>query len=65
MQGWGAEAGRSRLFFTPWRRCRFLKKPGAGARAGTGPKKKPGAGAAKNVRLRSGSGSLKVNQEDY
>ena len=30
IQGWGAGAGRSRVFLAPWSRSR-LKRPGAGA----------------------------------
>ena len=30
-QGWGAGAGRSRVFLAPWSRSRFKKNPGAGA----------------------------------
>ena len=30
-QGWGAGAGRSRVFLTPWSRSRLKKKLGAGA----------------------------------
>ena len=46
-----------RVVFYPLEPEPVYKKTGAGA----GPKKKPGAGAAKNVRLRSGSGSLKLS----
>ena len=31
MQGWGAGAGRSRVFLAPWSRSRLRKKTGAGA----------------------------------
>ena len=30
-QGWGAGAGRSRVFLAAWSRSRLKKKPGAGA----------------------------------
>ena len=32
-QGWGAGAGRSRVFLAPWSRSRMEKKSGAGADA--------------------------------
>ena len=41
MQGWGAGAGLSRVFFAPWSRSqnRMKKKTGAGAGAGAACKK--------------------------
>jgi len=30
-KGWGAGAGRSRVFLAPWNQSRLKKKPGAGA----------------------------------
>jgi len=32
-KGWGAGAGRSRVFLAPWNQSRLKKKPGAGAGA--------------------------------